>query len=103
MTASMARDDWGAVDAAFRAFFAGFGDVDVTPDRASFSAEAAGTGFELGRDGTSRSFMPLHGLDLRWESVCFDVYAMEVTVRSDGGVYTYRVPPSLIDSPTQMP
>ncbi len=89
------RDDWGEVTRAFLAFFEGLGEVTVDTQRAAFAAPQAGTGLELSRDGTSRSFMPLHGLDLRWNSVSFDTEAMEVILSADAATYTYRVPPSL--------
>ncbi len=94
------RDDWDDITRAFAAFFAGLGDVHVDGEQAAFTAEAAGTGLELNRDGTSRSFMPLHGLNLRWNSVSFDTQAMEVTLSAAGAEYTYRVPPSVIGSET---
>ena len=64
-------------------------------DKASFAAPEAGTGLVLGRDGTSTSFMPLHGLTGRWEAVTFDLPGRTVTVTGDGFAYTYRVPPGL--------
>jgi hypothetical protein len=91
----IARDDWDGVADAFRSFFAGRGDVTVGDDRAAFRSAHVGTGFELGRDGTSRSFMPLHGLELRWDAVAFDPDAAEVRLTAEGVDYTYRVPPRL--------
>jgi hypothetical protein len=91
----IAREDWERIGAAFRGFFEGRGEVMVDDERAVFRAESAGTGLELGRDGTSRSFMPLHGLDLRWDVVVFDEAAAEVRVMAEGARYTYRVPPQL--------
>ena len=100
MTDSTPRNDWDEVVGRFESFFAGLGDVVVDGERAVVTAEAAGTGLELSRDGTSRSFMPLHGLELRWTSVQFDEAAMEVTLSAAGAAYTYRVPPSLLASET---
>ena len=67
---------------------AGEGDEDVIPVRVVRVSD----GFELRRDGTSRSFMPLHGLELRWDAVRFDSERLEVTVQAEGVRYVYRVP-----------
>ena len=89
------RSDWPALRAAFTEFFAGAGEVSAGDDRVRFDGSAAGTGLELRRDGTSSSFMPLHGLDARWDRVRFDREADEVVMEADGVSYTYRVPPAL--------
>ena len=80
---------------SFRSFFAGLGTIVTDTDTASFAAPGVGTGLVLGRDGTSTSFMPLHGLTARWDRVAFDQHEQTVTVSGDGFSYTYRVPPAL--------
>lgn len=92
---SVERSDWAKVVALFAAFFEGLGTVAFDGDTASFSAPKAGTGLVLGKDGTSKSFMPLHGMSARWENVTFDTDDRTVIVSGDGFAYTYRVPPSL--------
>lgn len=92
---SVDRSDWPAVIAAFAAFFAGLGTVATDDDIASFDAPESGTGLALHRDGTSTSFMPLHGMSARWEKATFDSEKRSVTVAGDGFSYTYRVPPGL--------
>ena len=86
------RTDWQTLSESFAAFFNDLGDVTIEPDRLGFALPASGTGFELRRDGTSRSFMPLHGLELRWDAVRFDREHLEVTVQAEGARYVYRVP-----------
>lgn len=71
------------------------GTVVADGESASFAAPKAGTGLVLGRDGTSTSFMPLHGMTARWDRVTFDEQEQTVTVSGDGFSYTYRVPPAL--------
>lgn len=93
---SASRSDWATVVASFAAFFEGLGTVAVDGDSASFAAPEAGTGLVLGRDGTSKSFMPLHGMRARWENVTFDTDERTVTLSGDGFAYTYRVPPELV-------
>lgn len=95
---SVERSNWPQVLASFTAFFEGLGTVVADGDKASFAAPEAGTGLVLGRDGTSTSFMPLHGLTGRWEAVTFDLPGRTVTVSGDGFAYTYRVPPGLCSS-----
>jgi hypothetical protein len=90
-----ARSDWDGVVSSFRSFFAGLGTVVTDTETASFAAPEAGTGLVLGRDGTSTSFMPLHGLTARWDRVAFDRHDEAVTVSGDGFSYTYRIPPAL--------
>lgn len=92
---SVDRSDWPAVRAAFAAFFAGLGTVVTDGDTAFFDAPESGTGLTLNRDGTSTSFMPLHGMSARWENVTFDSEEQTATVAGDGFSYTYRVPPGL--------
>ncbi|NND04483.1 MAG: hypothetical protein HKN91_17040 [Acidimicrobiia bacterium] len=92
---SIRREDWAELAAAFTEFFAGAGEVSVGEDALRFSGPAAGTGLELRRDGTSSSFMPLHGLDARWDQVRFDRENDQVVLEGDGVSYNYRVPPSL--------
>jgi hypothetical protein len=89
------RPNWSAVVAAFSDFFEPYGEVTVSDDVVAFGATEAGTGLELHRGGTSRSFMPLHGLDLRWDAVRFDHDQRQVQLLARGAVYTYRVPPPL--------
>ncbi len=90
---SVARTEWPAVVAAFRTFFDPLGSVTVAADEVEFAAR--GTGLAIRRDGTSKSFMPLHDLEAGWETIIFDHGAGEVTLRSAGTAYTYRVPPQL--------
>ena len=90
---SVARGEWAAVVAAFRSFFDPLGSVSVGGDEVEFAA--AGTGLAIRRDGTSKSFMPLHDLEAAWETIVFDHAAGEVTLRGAGTAYTYRVPPRL--------
>ena len=89
------REDWAELAAAFREFFAGAGGITIGETLLRFDGAAAGTVLELRRDGTSTSFMPLHGLDARWESARFDRVEDQVVLEGDGVSYTYRVPPSL--------
>ena len=92
---SVERSDWAKVVASFAAFFEGLGTVVVDGESVSFAAPEAGTGLVLGADGTSKSFMPLHGMSARWETVTFDTEERTVTLSGDGFAYTYRVPPAL--------
>jgi hypothetical protein len=92
---SVDRSDWAKVVASFTTFFEGLGTVAVDGDTVSFAAPQAGTGLVLGMDGTSKSFMPLHGMSARWETVTFDSEDRTVTLSGDGFAYTYRVPPAL--------
>ncbi len=87
------RLDWAAVVAAFREFFEPIGDVATSSDEAEFVADI--TGLAIRRDGTSRSFMPLHDLEAAWETIVFDRAADEVKLIGAGATYTYRVPPQL--------
>ena len=89
------RSAWDEVATAFSEFFDGIGTVHITDDGAAF--EANGTGFSIRRDGTSRSFMPLHDLTSQWDQIRFDHEAHEVELISDSGRYLYRVPQRLID------
>lgn len=89
------RRDWDGVVAAFRSFFEPLGEVTETPLSIAFAAPRAGTGLDLSRDGSSRAFMPLHDLSLTWDVVEFDHEQHVVRLEATGGVYTYRVPPSL--------
>ena len=91
---SIERSDWDSVVSSFEHFFAGLGTVEIGDGRASFSAE--GTGFELARDGTSRSFMPLHESNLAWDRVTFDQGEMTVTLTDGRSRYRYRVPERLV-------
>ena len=93
MADAIPRDEWDRVVDAFATFFEGVGDVTAGPDEVSMTADE--TGIALARDGSSRSFMPLHELGLRWETVAFDEDADAVVLAADGATYTYRVPPSL--------
>lgn len=89
------RESWDDVVRQFTRFFEGLGDVEVTAESVRFSA--SDTGLSLSRDGSSRSFMPLHALTTRWDEVHFDDSAHEVSVVGGDGIrYTYRVPPRLI-------
>ena len=90
----VARNEWDAVVVAFRHFFEPLGTVTITATEVEFEVEE--TGLSLGSDGSSRSFMPLHALGMRWETVEFDDNSMEVRLAGDAGTYTYRVPPRLL-------
>lgn len=97
MTASpppISRSDWEAVISAFATFFAGLGHVRVDEEVAEFSSDE--TGFHLRRDGTSRSFMPLHELGARWEEIVFDREAHAVELRAAEMSYRYLVPRRLL-------
>lgn len=94
------RAEWEGLVRAFEEFFSPLGEVGVTDDAVMFSAPAAGTGLTLSRDGSSSSFMPLHGLEARWDTVAFQLERHEVTLSGDGVSYVYRVPPSVIRGAT---
>jgi hypothetical protein len=87
---SIDRAQWDEVVEAFSRFFEGRGEVVVTENEIEFRASI--TGLSLRRDGTSRSFMPLHELGARWEEVEFDPSGREVRLRGSDMTYTYRVP-----------
>ncbi len=94
-SANIERHDWSRVVSAFARFFAELtGTVGETDDEIEF--DAGFTGLAIHRNGTSRSFMPLHDLSARWEAIKFDDTANEVTLIGDGATYTYRVPPQLL-------
>ena len=90
---TVVRSDWPAVVGAFREFFKPLGEVIVSKDEVEFSSDI--TGLALRRDGTSKSFMPLHDLEAAWEEIAFDLQADEVRLTGVGATYTYRVPPQL--------
>lgn len=92
-TQLIARSDWDAVCDAFGGFFADAGETEVDEGTATF--RAAITGFTIARDGTSRSFMPLHSVELGWEEVAFDRARHEVRLIGPSGTYTYVLPPDL--------
>ena len=87
------RSGWPAVVATFRRFFSDLGDVRLADGEIEFLAST--TGLAIRRDGTSRSFMPLHDLEAGWETIAFDFAAGEVKLMGQGTAYTYRVPPQL--------
>ena len=88
------RNNWPAVVGAFRRFFDHLGGkVRETSDEIEF--DAAFTGLAINRNGTSRSFMPLHDLSTKWDAITFDDTAHEITLVGDGATYVYRVPPEL--------
>lgn len=91
------RADWQAIVSAFGDFFEGMGQVSVTEAAVEFNAD--GTGLALNRDGTSRSFMPLHDLASVWDRVGFDHTNYCVHIWSENAHYIYRVPPRLIPTP----
>lgn len=84
------RADWDDVVEAFSRFFQGRGEVLARGDEIEFRASV--TGLSLRRDGTSRSFMPLHELGARWDEVEFDSSGGEVRLRGSQVTYTYRLP-----------
>jgi hypothetical protein len=90
----LARSDWPAVCDAFERFFAEVGEVTVSTNEVEFLA--GDTGLVLSRNGTSRSFMPLHGLESTWEQVVFDPASHEVVLSAGVTRYVYRVPPRLL-------
>ena len=90
---SISRDDWSAVVDSFRGFFAPLGEVVASEDEVEFVADV--TGLAVRRDGTSKSFMPLHDLEAAWDTIVFDRKAGEVRLIGAGATYTYRVPPKL--------
>jgi hypothetical protein len=90
------RTNWAELARAFSSFFTGAGTVVVDDEVVRFDgAPVIETGLELRADGTSRSFMPLHGLDARWERVTFDRETDTVTLAAGDLTYTFRVPPGL--------
>lgn len=91
---TIARTDWPTVVATFTEFFGSMGDVTVTDSEAEFRAE--GTGLALRRDGTSRSFMPLHSLEAGWESIAFDAARNRITLIGANARYTYQIPSRLL-------
>lgn len=91
----MARHRWDELVVEFIRFFAGRGTVTTSSTSVRFEAEHVGTALELRADGTSSSFMPLHALDGRWDTVVFDDGEDAVTLIADTGRYEYRVPPAL--------
>lgn len=82
--------------AAFVAFFGGMGTIEQSDDEVIFAAD--GTGLALSRNGSSRSFMPLHALEAGWDVVVFDKSNHEVKLMSGTTTYTYRVPDRLLAS-----
>ena len=86
----VARADWAELVSEFRDFFAPLGRVNVSDEEVEF--QAGYTGLALHRDGTSRSFMPLHDLSATWEQVSFDRANLVVQLMSEQLTYTYRVP-----------
>lgn len=93
---SIQRDDWSAVVAAFEGFFDGLGGA-VIENEDEIEFDAGYTGLAICRDGTSRSFMPLHDLSAAWETIEFDDTSHEITLVGRATTYTYRVPPQLIE------
>ncbi len=91
---SFDRTDWHELSRAFERCFAGKGQVVAGADEISFREPTLGTGLTLRRDGTSQSFMPLHGLEARWDRVVFDDEAEEIRLEGDAVAYTYRIPTS---------
>ena len=89
------RLSWNDLSRAFARCFEGKGEVVVGADELSFREPALATEFTLRRDGSSRSFMPLHGMEARWDRVAFDHQAGEVRIEGEGVAYTYRIPPAL--------
>lgn len=92
---SVDRHDWPEVVRRFRSFFAGRGEITETVDAVTFEGRAEGNALVLRQDGTSSSFMPLHGLEARWDQITFDATAEEVVLEAEGVSYTYRMPPGL--------
>ena len=90
------RDAWADVRAAFALFFDGLGDVDIDEQAVQFRADD--TGFDLGLDGSSSAFMPLHEARLRWTRATFDFEATTVTLSDGDSSYVYRVPQRLVDA-----
>ena len=95
LPARIKRSDWPRVVGAFREFFDALGAV-VTETEDEVAFEAGYTGLAIDRNGTSRSFMPLHDLSAAWEAIEFDYSSREVTLFGDGATYMYRVPPQLV-------
>jgi hypothetical protein len=87
---SFTVDQWDGLVEEFSRFFDGRGDVHVSRDELTFRTSISE--FSLRRDGTSRSFMPLHEFGSRWEEVEFDPKGREVWLRGVDTTYTYRVP-----------
>ena len=89
------RGDWPALAAAFHGFFDELGGAVEEAD-GEIAFDAGFTGLAISRDGSSRSFMPLHDLSATWESIEFDESSHEVTLTGGTATYTYRVPPQLL-------
>ena len=92
-TDAIPRESWTDVVSGFTDFFEGMGEVRITDATASFDAPE--TGLSVSSDGSSRSFMPLHGLTLTWDTIVFDAERSEVRLAGSGATYTYVVPPNL--------
>lgn len=90
---SFRSEEWEDLVAAFEQRLGSLGEVTVGEDELTFRTATHEAGLILRRDGTSQSFMPLHGLNAHWKSVVFDDAASEVRLEGDGLSYIYRVPP----------
>lgn len=89
------REDWDELAQTFREFFADLGVVTISDDELVF--DGGFTGLAVARNGSSRSFMPLHDLSASWDRVDFAADGSTVKLEGDGLAYTYRVPPGLRD------
>ncbi len=85
--------DWSSLAVHFSDFFDGLGEVTISESELVF--EAGYTGLSVARDGSSRSFMPLHDLAAQWDRIRLDRDERLVVLEGDSVTYTYRVPPEL--------
>lgn len=93
---TIARSEWETIRNEFASFFAGAGTVTTEPTELVFDGgPTIATSLAIRSDGTSRSFMPLHDLEARWDRITFDRTADEVILETDAMAYVYRVPPAL--------
>ena len=74
----------------------------VTADDGAFHFQShtdrVQTTFSLQRDGRLGASMPLHGLELVATHILIDLDQRSVTALGPSLRYTYRLPPSLLDS-----
>ena len=92
-TSTYHRAAWDSIAHAFHTMFEGLG--EVTEDRDGIRFRTDETGLDIRRDGTSRSFMPLHASSMRWTDATFDMTNDAVMLSDGTSSYLYRVPERL--------